>query len=154
MLSNRYLTNRFLPDKAIDLIDEAASKLRIEIDSLPTEIDVVQRRILQFEIEQVALGEGDPMRSSKERLDALVDELASLNAQVHEMKQHWEGEKQAIDAIRSLKEELGQLGQQLEREKRSGRCRRDPLRAHARARASHRRGNRTSRRVAVGQRGC
>ena len=115
VLSNRYLTNRFLPDKAIDLIDEAASKLRIEIDSLPTEIDIVQRRILQLEIEQVALAKETDV-ASKERLDALVDELATLNAQVHEMKQHWEGEKQAIDAIRSLKEELGQLGQQLERE--------------------------------------
>ncbi len=115
VLSNRYLTNRFLPDKAIDLVDEAASKLRIEIDSLPTEIDVVQRRILQLEIEQVAL-EKETDAASKERLEALVDELATLNAQVHEMKQHWEGEKQAIDAIRSLKEELGQLGQQLERE--------------------------------------
>jgi ATP-dependent Clp protease ATP-binding subunit ClpB len=115
VLSNRYLTNRFLPDKAIDLIDEAASKLRIEIDSLPTEIDIVQRRILQLEIEQVAL-EKETDSASKERLDALVDELATLNAQVHEMKQHWEGEKQAIDAIRSLKEELGQLGIQLERE--------------------------------------
>jgi ATP-dependent Clp protease ATP-binding subunit ClpB len=115
VLSNRYLTNRFLPDKAIDLIDEAASKLRIEIDSLPTEIDIVQRRILQLEIEQVALDK-ETDAASKERLDSLVDELASLNAQVHAMKQHWEGEKQAIDAIRSLKEELGQLGQQLERE--------------------------------------
>ena len=115
VLSNRYLTNRFLPDKAIDLIDEAASKLRIEIDSLPTEIDVVQRRILQLEIEQVALSK-ETDAASKDRLDALVDELATLNAQVHEMKQHWEGEKQAIDVIRSLKEELGQLGQQLERE--------------------------------------
>ena len=115
VLSNRYLTNRFLPDKAIDLIDEAASKLRIEIDSLPTEIDIVQRRILQLEIEQVALS-NETDAASKERLDTLVDELATLNAQVHEMKQHWEGEKQAIDAIRSLKEELGQLGQQLERE--------------------------------------
>ncbi|HEX2783714.1 MAG TPA: AAA family ATPase [Ilumatobacteraceae bacterium] len=115
VLSNRYLTNRFLPDKAIDLIDEAASKLRIEIDSLPTEIDVVQRRILQLEIEQVALAK-ETDTASKERLEALVDELAMLNAQVYAMKQHWEGEKQAIDAIRSLKEELGQLGQQLERE--------------------------------------
>jgi ATP-dependent Clp protease ATP-binding subunit ClpB len=115
VLSNRYLTNRFLPDKAIDLVDEAASKLRIEIDSLPTEIDVVQRRILQLEIEQVALEkETDP--ASQERLDALVDELATLNAQVHEMKAHWESEKQAIDAIRTLKEELEQLRTQLERE--------------------------------------
>ncbi|MGZ4672569.1 MAG: ATP-dependent Clp protease ATP-binding subunit [Ilumatobacteraceae bacterium] len=115
VLSNRYLTNRFLPDKAIDLVDEAASKLRIEIDSLPTEIDVVQRRILQLEIEQVALA-NETDAASKERLETIVDELATLNVQVHDMKQHWEGEKQAIDAIRSLKEELGQLGQQLERE--------------------------------------
>ena len=115
VLSNRYLTNRFLPDKAIDLVDEAASKLRIEIDSLPTEIDVVQRRILQLEIEQVALAK-ETDSASRERLDALTDELALLNTQVHEMKDHWEGEKQAIDAIRALKEELGQLSQQLERE--------------------------------------
>ncbi len=115
VLSNRYLTNRFLPDKAIDLVDEAASKLRIEIDSLPTEIDVVQRRILQLEIEQVALAK-ETDSASRERLEALTDELALLNTQVHEMKDHWEGEKQAIDAIRALKEELGQLSQQLERE--------------------------------------
>src|SRR5437763_534757 len=97
VLSNRYLTNRFLPDKAIDLMDEAASKLRIEIDSMPTEIDVVERRILQLEIEQVALDK-ESDAASIERRDAIVDELASLNAQVHEMKQHWEGEKQALDA--------------------------------------------------------
>ena len=115
VLSNRYLTNRFLPDKAIDLMDEAASKLRIEIDSVPTEIDVVQRRILQLEIEQVALAH-ETDAASKDRLDTLVDELAALNAQVHTMKVHWEGEKQAIDAIRSLKEELEQLRTQLERE--------------------------------------
>jgi ATP-dependent Clp protease ATP-binding subunit ClpB len=115
VLSNRYLTNRFLPDKAIDLVDEAASKLRIEIDSLPTEIDIVQRRIFQLEIEQVAL-EKETDERSLERLDALVDELALLNTQVHEMKQHWENEKQAIDAIRSLKEELEQLRTQVERE--------------------------------------
>ena len=115
VLSNRYLTNRFLPDKAIDLVDEAASKLRIEIDSLPTEIDVVQRRIFQLEIEQVALSK-ETDAASKERLDTLVDELAELNAQVHVMKAHWENEKQAIDAIRSLKEELEQLRTQVERE--------------------------------------
>ena len=115
VLSNRYLTNRFLPDKAIDLMDEAASKLRIEIDSLPTEIDVVQRRILQLEIEEVALAK-ETDTASKERLDTIVDELAALNAQVHGMKAHWENEKQAIDAIRSLKEELEQLRTQVERE--------------------------------------
>ncbi len=115
VLSDRYITSRFLPDKAIDLMDEAASKLRIEIDSLPTEIDVVQRRIFQLEIEQVALDK-ETDAASKERLDALHDELATLNVQVGEMKQRWEQEKQAIDAIRSLKEELEQLRTQVERE--------------------------------------
>ena len=115
VLSNRYLTNRFLPDKAIDLVDEAASKLRIEIDSMPTEIDVVERRVLQLEIEQVAL-EKESDEASRERLDALHDELAELNAQVAEMKRHWEEEKQAISAIRTLKEELEGLRTQLERE--------------------------------------
>ncbi len=115
VLSNRYLTNRFLPDKAIDLMDEAASKLRIEIDSVPTEIDVVQRRILQLEIEEVALAK-ETDTASKERLEALVDELVLLNLQAHEMKSHWENEKQAIDAIRSLKEELEGLRTLVERE--------------------------------------
>jgi ATP-dependent Clp protease ATP-binding subunit ClpB len=115
VLSNRYLTNRFLPDKAIDLVDEAASKLRIEIDSVPTEIDVVQRRILQLEIEQVALAK-ETDEASRERLDVLADELAGLNAAVHEMRQHWENEKQAIDAIRALKEELEHLRTQVDRE--------------------------------------
>jgi ATP-dependent Clp protease ATP-binding subunit ClpB len=115
VLSNRYLTNRFLPDKAIDLVDEAASKLRIEIDSMPTEIDVVERRILQLEIEQVAL-EKESDEVSKARLDALHDELAALNAEVAEMKRHWEAEREAIDAIRNLKEELESLRTQVERE--------------------------------------
>ncbi len=115
MLSNRYLTNRFLPDKAIDLVDEAASKLRIEIDSMPTEIDVVERRILQLEIEQVAL-EKESDDASVARLAALTDELATLNAESAEMKRHWEAEREAIDAIRTLKEELEQLRTQLERE--------------------------------------
>ncbi|MEY2973920.1 MAG: chaperone protein ClpB [Actinomycetota bacterium] len=115
VLSNRYLTNRFLPDKAIDLVDEAASKLRIEIDSMPTEIDVVERRILQLEIEQVAL-EKESDTASRERLDALHDELAALNAERAQMRQHWDAEKQAIDAIRNLKEELEHLRTQLDRE--------------------------------------
>jgi ATP-dependent Clp protease ATP-binding subunit ClpB len=115
VLSDRYITSRFLPDKAIDLVDEAASKLRIEIDSLPTEIDVVQRRILQLEIEQVAL-EKESDDASIERLDALHDELAQLNVQVAEMKERWEQEKQAIDAIRALKEELEGLKTQVDRE--------------------------------------
>jgi ATP-dependent Clp protease ATP-binding subunit ClpB len=115
VLSSRYLTNRFLPDKAIDLMDEAASKLRIEIDSLPTEIDVVERRILQLEIEQVAL-EKETDAASRERLDTLQGELGQLKAESAEMRAHWESEKGAIAAIRTLKEELEQLRLQLERE--------------------------------------
>ncbi|MFM2071055.1 MAG: chaperone protein ClpB, partial [Actinomycetota bacterium] len=115
VLSNRYLTNRFLPDKAIDLMDEAASKLRIEIDSLPTEIDVVERRILQLEIERVAL-EKETDTASKERLEIITAELTDLQAQSAEMRGHWEGEKQAIGAIRVLKEELEQLRTIVERE--------------------------------------
>ncbi len=115
VLSNRYLTNRFLPDKAIDLMDEAASKLRIEIDSMPTEIDIVDRRILQLEIEQVAL-EKETDTASRERLGSLQEELARLKAQSEEMKGHWDQERQAIGAIRTLKEELEQLRTQLERE--------------------------------------
>jgi ATP-dependent Clp protease ATP-binding subunit ClpB len=115
VLSNRYLTNRFLPDKAIDLVDEAASKLRIEIDSLPTEIDVVERRILQLEIEKVALSK-ETDQASKERLEAIDADLATLQAQSTQMREHWEQEKSAIGAIRNLKEELEQLRTQLERE--------------------------------------
>ncbi|MFM8811297.1 MAG: ATP-dependent Clp protease ATP-binding subunit [Actinomycetota bacterium] len=115
VLSNRYLTNRFLPDKAIDLVDEAASKLRIEIDSMPTEIDVVERRKRQLEIERVALEkETDP--ASRERLSSLNEELAELEVQIGTMTSHWEAEKQAIGAIRSLKEELESLRAQMERE--------------------------------------
>jgi ATP-dependent Clp protease ATP-binding subunit ClpB len=115
VLSNRYLTNRFLPDKAIDLVDEAASKLRIEIDSLPTEIDVVQRRMLQLEIEQVAL-EKETDSASRERLASLQDELVELRSQVDVMKTHWEAEREAISAIRTLKEELETLRLAVERE--------------------------------------
>ncbi|MEY2967059.1 MAG: chaperone protein ClpB, partial [Actinomycetota bacterium] len=115
VLSNRYLTNRFLPDKAIDLVDESASKLRIEIDSLPTEIDVVQRRILQLEIEKVAL-EKETDTASRERLGALDSELEEARAKVAEMKGHWEAEREAISAIRTLKEELEQLKTVVERE--------------------------------------
>ncbi len=115
VLSDRYLTGRFLPDKAIDLVDEAASRLRIEIDSMPTEIDIVERRMRQLEIERVALAK-ETDAPSKERLEALDDELAVLKAQSDEMKVHWEAEKEAIGAIRTLKEELETLRIQLERE--------------------------------------
>ena len=115
VLSNRYLTNRFLPDKAIDLVDEAASKLRIEIDSMPTEIDVVERRIMQLEIERVAL-EKETDKASVSRLADLEDELTELRRESGVMKSRWEAEKQGIAAIRTLKEELETLRQQADRE--------------------------------------
>jgi len=115
VLSDRYLTGRFLPDKAIDLMDEAASKLRIEIDSMPTEIDVVERRIRQLEIERVALAkETDAV--SLERLATIDEELANLGEQSAGMKAHWQGEKDAIAAIRELKEQLEAKRGELERE--------------------------------------
>jgi ATP-dependent Clp protease ATP-binding subunit ClpB len=115
VLSDRYLTGRFLPDKAIDLVDESASKLRIEIDSLPTEIDVVERRIRQLEIERVALAK-ETDAASAERLAALDQELANLSEQSAGMKAHWEAEKDAIATIRALKEELELRRSELERE--------------------------------------
>ena len=104
VLSDRYVTGRFLPDKAIDLVDEAASKLRIEIDSMPTELDQITRRIRQLEIEQVAL-EKETDEASKERLERLQRELAELGEQRDAMTAHWQQEKTAIDTIRQLKEE-------------------------------------------------
>jgi ATP-dependent Clp protease ATP-binding subunit ClpB len=115
VLSDRYLTGRFLPDKAIDLVDEAASKLRIEIDSMPTEIDVVERRIRQLEIERVALAK-ETDEASAERLAALDAELADLNEQTAGMKAQWQAEKEAIGAIQARKEELETLRGDVERE--------------------------------------
>jgi ATP-dependent Clp protease ATP-binding subunit ClpB len=115
VLSDRYLTGRFLPDKAIDLVDEAASRLRIEIDSLPTEIDVLERRIRQLEIERVAL-EKETDVASKERLGAIADELDDLKRESAELKEQWHAEKAAIQRIQELKESLEQLRGQLERE--------------------------------------
>jgi len=115
VLSDRYLTGRFLPDKAIDLVDEAASKLRIEIDSMPTEIDVVDRRIRQLEIERVALAKETDIPSI-ERLATIEEELANLREQISAMKAHWQNEKDAIDRIRELKEQLENNRSQLERE--------------------------------------
>ncbi len=115
VLSDRYITGRFLPDKAIDLVDEAGSKLRIEIDSLPTEIDVVERRIRQLEIERVALAK-ETDDASVERLAALDKELADLQEQSMAMKAHWQGEKDAIAQIRELKEQLEAKRGEVERE--------------------------------------
>ncbi|MFP4088103.1 MAG: ATP-dependent chaperone ClpB [Desulfobacteraceae bacterium] len=104
-LSNRYITDRFLPDKAIDLIDEATSHLRIEIDSLPAEIDDIQRRITQLEIEKEALKK-EKDEGSKTRLSKIEEELKALKAQTDEMTQHWKQEKTAISQIQEIKGKL------------------------------------------------
>jgi ATP-dependent Clp protease ATP-binding subunit ClpB len=104
-LSNRYISDRFLPDKAIDLIDEAASRLRIEIDSLPTEIDEIERKILQLEIERQAL-KRESDKASKERLGRVEREIADLSAESDGLKAHWTNEKEAIQRLRSLKEKV------------------------------------------------
>ena len=104
-LSHRYITDRFLPDKAIDLIDEATSRLRIEIDSMPAEIDNIQRKITQLEIEREALKkEKDP--ASKERSEKIEAELQELRTQTDEMIAHWQKEKESISRIREIKEKL------------------------------------------------
>ena len=118
-LSHRYIADRFLPDKAIDLIDECASKLRIEIDSMPAEIDEIQRKITQSEIERQALKkETDP--ASEERLKKLEAELADLNDELMHMKGHWQNEKDLIQAIRKIKEDQEQLNTEAQLAEREG----------------------------------
>jgi ATP-dependent Clp protease ATP-binding subunit ClpB len=117
-LSDRYISDRFLPDKAIDLVDEAASRLRIEIDSMPTEIDEVERRIMQLEIEREALRK-EKDDASRERLAKLEEELAGLRETSSVMKLHWEQEKECIAEIRSLTESLDLLRTREEEAKRS-----------------------------------
>jgi ATP-dependent Clp protease ATP-binding subunit ClpB len=117
-LSARYIADRFLPDKAIDLIDEAASRLKIEIDSMPVEIDEVERRIQQLEIERQALSK-EKDEASKARLDAIESELAELRESSSEMKARWQTEKGAIEAIKQAKSELEEASRELERAERN-----------------------------------
>ncbi|HEY2715031.1 MAG TPA: ATP-dependent chaperone ClpB [Solirubrobacterales bacterium] len=116
-LSERYIADRFLPDKAIDLIDEAASRLKIEIDSMPTEIDEVKRRIQQLEIERQALAK-ETDEATRKRLDALEEELAELNERFNEMNARWQNEKDAIDARNEANAQLEQARVDLERAER------------------------------------
>src|SRR5438552_3938634 len=119
MLSQRYITDRFLPDKAIDMVDEAASRLKIELDSMPTEIDVIEREIMQHEMERQALKkEKDP--ASKERLKKLEKELAGLKEKSSALKAEWQKEKAVLDEQRKWKAELDQLRTELERAQRRG----------------------------------
>ncbi len=119
VLSHRYITDRFLPDKAIDLMDEAASKLRMEIDSMPAELDELTRRIMQLEIEREALRK-EKDKASAERLQKLEKELANLKEEQIALQAHWEQEKEAIQAGRKLKEDLEQVRLDIERAQRSG----------------------------------
>ena len=118
-LSHRYITDRFLPDKAIDLIDEAAAKLRIEIDSLPSEIDEIQRRMMKLEIEREALKK-EVDEASKERLKKIEQELADLKEQRDSLKAVWEREKEQIHRIRDIKEKIDNLKVQAEQLQRQG----------------------------------
>jgi ATP-dependent Clp protease ATP-binding subunit ClpB len=116
-LSDRYIADRFLPDKAIDLIDEAASRLRIEIDSLPTEIDTVDRRVLQLEIELTSLA-NETDEASLERREAIERELGDLREQSAAMKAEWQAEKDEIHKVQQIKERLEQAHRELERAER------------------------------------
>ncbi len=118
-LSHRYITDRYLPDKAIDLIDEATSRLRIEIDSMPSEIDEIQRKITQLEIEREALKK-EKDQASRERLKKLEDELSRLGKERDEMVEHWKKEKEAISNIRKTKEELENARNQAQIAEREG----------------------------------
>ncbi len=119
VLSHRYISDRFLPDKAVDLVDEAASRLKIELDSMPTEIDVIEREIMQREMERQALKkEKDP--ASKERLKKLEKELAELKEKSSALKAEWQKEKAIIDEQRKAKEQLDALRTELERAQRRG----------------------------------
>ena len=118
-LSNRYITDRFLPDKAIDLIDEAASRIRIEIDSLPQEIDILEREILQLEIERQALSR-ETDEKSKERLEDIERRIGDLNEKSSAMKAKWQSEKDEIEKMRKCKEELEEAKLDLERARQGG----------------------------------
>jgi len=119
ILSHRYISDRFLPDKAIDLMDEAASRMRLEIDSMPAELDEVERKIMQLQIEREALKK-EKDKASKERLERLERELAELEEQRNSMRVQWQMEKNAIQEIRDTKERIEQVNYEIERAQRQG----------------------------------
>ena len=112
-LSHRYISDRFLPDKAIDLVDEACALIRTEIDSMPSELDDIRRRIMQLEIEEMALKKEDD-QLSRERLTKLTEELANLKDKFNEMKSRWENEKSSVDAVKNLKSEIERVNGEIE----------------------------------------
>jgi ATP-dependent Clp protease ATP-binding subunit ClpB len=117
-LSHRYIADRFLPDKAIDLVDEACAVIRTEIDSMPQELDEITRRVMQLEIEEAALAQ-ESDAASEQRLEALRRELADLRAQADSMSAQWEAERQAIRRVQALREELEQLRREIEEAERA-----------------------------------
>ncbi|NCB42016.1 MAG: ATP-dependent chaperone ClpB [Clostridia bacterium] len=112
-LSDRYITDRFLPDKAIDLVDEACASIRTEIDSMPTEVDALRRKIMQLEIEEMALKKEDD-NLSKERCNKISEELSELNDAFNELKSKWDSEKSAVDDIKQIKAEIEQANAEIE----------------------------------------
>ncbi len=118
VLSNRYISDRFLPDKAIDLMDESAAKLRTEIDSMPTELDELSRRVMQLEIEREALKK-ETDRASKDRLEKLEHELGNLKADADALKARWQAEKQAVQQVQAVREQLEQTKLDIERAQRA-----------------------------------
>jgi ATP-dependent Clp protease ATP-binding subunit ClpB len=117
VLSNRYIADRFLPDKAIDLVDEAAAKVRTEIDSMPTELDEISRRVMQLEIEREALRK-ETDQASKDRLSKLEKELADFKAEADAMKARWQAEKQGVQQIQTIREQIEQVKTDIERAER------------------------------------
>ncbi len=136
MLSNRYITDRFLPDKAIDLVDEAAARLRTEIDSMPTELDERMRRIMQLEIEREALKKENDA-ASRERLGKIEKELADLQAEADALQARWQTEKKAVAHLRSLREQIEQTKLEIEQAERA-------VRPEPRGRAEVRQAGRSS----------
>ncbi len=119
VLSNRYISDRFLPDKAIDLVDEACALIKTELDSMPTELDELQRKVMQMEIEETALKKEDD-RLSQERLETLQKELAELKEEFNNRKAQWENEKSSVEKLSKLREEIDAVGSQIEIAQREG----------------------------------
>lgn len=119
VLSNRYISDRFLPDKAIDLVDEACALIKTELDSMPTELDELQRKVMQMEIEETALKKEDD-RISQERLENLQKELAELKEELNNRKAQWENEKASVEKLSKLREEIDAIGSQIEIAQREG----------------------------------
>lgn len=119
VLSNRYISDRFLPDKAIDLVDEACALIKTELDSMPTELDELQRKVMQMEIEETALKKEDD-RISQERLETLQKELAELKEELNNRKAQWENEKASVERLSKIREEIDAVGSQIEIAQREG----------------------------------